>query len=114
LLSGGNQQKALLARWMMRRCDVLIMIEPTRGVDVGARLEIYRQIERLADGGTGVIVVSTDVPEVMSLADRMLTLYRGRVTAELGPLTVTEREVQLAMQGALSQSAANEPQRTYS
>jgi ABC-type sugar transport system ATPase subunit len=114
LLSGGNQQKALLARWMMRRCDVLVMIEPTRGVDVGARLEIYRQIERLADGGTGVIVVSTDVPEVMSLADRMLTLYKGRVTAELDPVLVTEREVQLAMQGALSQSVASEPQGTYS
>ena len=67
LLSGGNQQKALLARWMMRRCEILVMIEPTRGVDVGARLEIYRQIERLAAGGTAVVVVSTDVPEVMSL-----------------------------------------------
>ena len=113
LLSGGNQQKALLARWMMRRCDVLVMIEPTRGVDVGARLEIYRQIERLADSGTGVIVVSTDVPEVMSLADRMLTLYKGGVTAELDPQVVTEREVHLAMQGGLAHSASNEPQGTY-
>ena len=98
---------------MMRRCDVLVMIEPTRGVDVGARLEIYRQIERLADSGTGVIVVSTDVPEVMSLADRMLTLYKGGVTAELDPQVVTEREVHLAMQGGLAHSAPNEPQGTY-
>jgi ABC-type sugar transport system ATPase subunit len=113
LLSGGNQQKALLARWLMRRCELLVMIEPTRGVDVGARLEIYRQIERLASHGTGVVVVSTDVPEVMGLADRILTLYQGRVTAELNPLEVTEREVQLAMQGGADRSVVEEPQVTY-
>jgi ABC-type sugar transport system ATPase subunit len=105
LLSGGNQQKALLARWMMRRCDVLVMIEPTRGVDVGARLEIYRQIERLAAGGTAVVVVSTDVPEVMNLADRMVTLYQGRVTAQLDPTAVSEGEVYLAMQGGRAHTA---------
>jgi ribose transport system ATP-binding protein len=110
LLSGGNQQKSVLARWLMRRCDVLVMIEPTRGVDVGARLEIYREIERLAVGGTAVVVVSTDVPEIIGLADRLLTLSQGRVTAELDPRDVTEREVQLAMQGAGSRSVANEPQ----
>lgn len=114
LLSGGNQQKALLARWMMRRCEVLVMIEPTRGVDVGARLEIYRQIENLASQGTGVVVVSTDVPEVMGLADRVLTLYQGRITAELDPGQVTEREVQLAMQGGADPSVVDEPQATYS
>lgn len=113
LLSGGNQQKAVIARWMMRRCDLLVMIEPTRGVDVGARLEIYRQIERLAVGGTGMVVVSTDVGEVMSLADRVLVLYRGRVAAELDPREVSEREVHLAMQGGGRPSAANEPERAY-
>lgn len=113
LLSGGNQQKALLARWMMRRCDLLVMIEPTRGVDVGARLEIYRQIERLAAGGTGVVVVSTDVPEVLSLADRVLTLYKGRVSAELVPQDVTERDVLLAMQGGADRTIEDEPQGTY-
>ena len=112
LLSGGNQQKAMLARWMMRRCDVLVMIEPTRGVDVGARLEIYRQIEDLAAGGAAVVVVSTDVPEVMSLADRVLTLYQGRISGELDPQDVTERDVQLAMQGLRGRSVANEPQGT--
>lgn len=110
LLSGGNQQKALLARWMVRRCDLLVMIEPTRGVDVGARLEIYRQIERLACGGTGIVVVSTDVPEVMGLADRVLTLYQGRITAELYPEDVTERDVQLAMQGGTDRSVVEEPE----
>ena len=88
------------------------MIEPTRGVDVGARLEIYRQIEDLAAGGAAVVVVSTDVPEVMSLADRVLTLYQGRISGELDPQDVTERDVQLAMQGLRGRSVANEPQGT--
>jgi ABC-type sugar transport system ATPase subunit len=109
LLSGGNQQKALLARWMMRRCDVLVMIEPTRGVDVGARLEIYRQIERLAAAGTAVVVVSTDVPEVMSLSERLITLYRGVVTREFDPRHATEHEVSLAMQGGGTAPFEHEP-----
>ncbi len=113
LLSGGNQQKALLARWMMRRCQILVMIEPTRGVDVGARMEIYRQIERLAESGTAIVVVSTDVPEVMNLADRLLTLYQGRVTAEFVPEQVTERDVHLAMQGREVSPARSEPQVAY-
>ena len=105
VLSGGNQQKALLARWMMRRCEVLVMIEPTRGVDVGARLEIYRQIERTAAGGTAVVVVSTDVPEVMSLAERLITLYSGFVTAEFDPHQASEQQVSLAMQGGTGRPA---------
>ena len=64
-LSGGNQQKSMLARWLMRGCDLLVCIEPTRGVDVGAKVEIYRQLEALARGGAGILVVSTDLPEVL-------------------------------------------------
>jgi ABC-type sugar transport system ATPase subunit len=109
VLSGGNQQKALLARWLMRRCDILVMIEPTRGVDVGAKLEIYHQIERLAHHGAGVVVVSTDVPEVMGLADRVLTLYEGRVTGEFDPRLASEQQISLAMQGASAAAAASEP-----
>ena len=109
VLSGGNQQKALLARWLMRRCDVLVMIEPTRGVDVGAKLEIYHQIERLAHEGAGVLVVSTDIPEVMGLADRVLTLYEGRVTGEFDPRLVSEQQISLAMQGASAAAIPTEP-----
>jgi ribose transport system ATP-binding protein len=109
VLSGGNQQKALLGRWLMRRCDLLVMIEPTRGVDVGAKLEIYRQVERIAQEGTAVVVVSTDVPEVMGLADRLITLYEGRVTAEFDPRVATEQRISLAMQGAPLDAAAPEP-----
>jgi ABC-type sugar transport system ATPase subunit len=100
-LSGGNQQKSLLARWLLRRCDLLVCIEPTRGVDVGAKLEIYRRLEDLARQGAGVLIVSTDLSEVLGLSDRVLVVYRGRVTAELDPRASSEQELLLAMQGGL-------------
>jgi L-arabinose transport system ATP-binding protein len=99
VLSGGNQQKSLLARWLLRRADVLVLIEPTRGVDVGAKLEIYRQIEELARDGAGILVVSTDIPETIGISDRIAVLFHGRLTALLDPRSATEQEVLLAIQG---------------
>ncbi|WP_240135184.1 sugar ABC transporter ATP-binding protein [Streptomyces sp. MUM 178J] len=78
-LSGGNQQKAVLARWLLRGCRVLLLDEPTRGVDVGARAELYAVIRRLADDGLAVLLVSSEIPEVLGLADRVLVLREGRV-----------------------------------
>lgn len=101
LLSGGNQQKSLLARWLMRRADVLVLIEPTRGVDVGAKLEIYRELEELARRGAGVLVVSTDILETMALSDRVVVLYQGRVAGVFDPRIATEQDLLLAMQGTL-------------
>ena len=98
-LSGGNQQKGLLARWLLRECALLICIEPTRGVDVGAKVEIYRQLEALASTGAGIIVVSTDLPEVLGVSDRILVFYRGTIIDELDPRRVTEQELLLSMQG---------------
>ena len=98
-LSGGNQQKSILARWLMRGCALLVCIEPTRGVDVGAKAEIYRELESLAQDGTGILVVSTDLPEVLGICDRVLVMFRGRVTAQLDPRTATEQDLLLAMQG---------------
>jgi ribose transport system ATP-binding protein len=79
-LSGGNQQKVLLARWLECRSKVLILVEPTRGVDVGARQEIYQAIRRLAEGGSAVILASSDYEDPVAVADETLVLVRGRVT----------------------------------
>jgi len=98
-LSGGNQQKALFARWLLRGTRLLVCIEPTRGVDVGAKIEIYRQLEALARDGAGVLVVSTDLPEVLGLSDRVLVVYRGTITEELDPRGTGEQRLLLAMQG---------------
>ena len=79
-LSGGNQQKVCLARWLLGELKLLILEEPTRGVDVGARQEIYRQIRQLADQGLGILLISSDAEEVAGLADRSIALAGGRVT----------------------------------
>ena len=81
-LSGGNQQKAVLARWLLRDCRILLLDEPTRGVDVGARTDLYTLIRRLADSGKAVVLVSSEVPEVLGLADRVYLMRDGHVIAD--------------------------------
>jgi ribose transport system ATP-binding protein len=83
-LSGGNQQKVVLARWLLRDCRVLLLDEPTRGVDVGARSEIYALIRRLTEDGVAVVVVSSEIPEVLGLSNRVLVLADRTVRHE-GP-----------------------------
>ncbi|MFD9910561.1 sugar ABC transporter ATP-binding protein [Streptomyces sp. NPDC059063] len=92
-LSGGNQQKAVLARWLLRGCRVLLLDEPTRGVDVGARAELYAVVRRLADEGLAVLLVSSEVPEVLGLADRVLVLREGRVVHEAPARELDEHRV---------------------
>ncbi|MEV7565864.1 sugar ABC transporter ATP-binding protein [Streptomyces tanashiensis] len=100
-LSGGNQQKAVLARWLLRGCRVLLLDEPTRGVDVGARAELYAVIRRLADDGLAVLLVSSEVPEVLGLADRVLVLREGRVVHEAPARDLDEHRVlDLVMEGS--------------
>ncbi|HVQ95764.1 MAG TPA: sugar ABC transporter ATP-binding protein [Mycobacteriales bacterium] len=100
-LSGGNQQKVVLARWLLRDCRLLVLDEPTRGVDVGARAEIYRLIRRLADSGVGVLLVSSEIPEVLGLADRVLVLREGRVVHAGDATEIDESGVlDLVMEGA--------------
>jgi putative multiple sugar transport system ATP-binding protein len=82
-LSGGNQQKVVLAKWLFTDADLLILDEPTRGIDVGAKFEIYGIIQRLASAGKGVIVVSSELPELLGLSDRIYTICEGRVTGVL-------------------------------
>ena len=82
-LSGGNQQKVVLAKWLARNCDVLIFDEPTRGIDVGAKYEIYLLLNELAAQGKAILMISTELPEVLGMADRILVLHEGRVTGEI-------------------------------
>jgi ribose transport system ATP-binding protein len=88
-LSGGNQQKVLLGRWLESRSRLLVLVEPTRGVDVGARTEIYRSIRRVAGEGVGVLVVTSDHEEIFQVADSAVVMARGVITANLAADEVT-------------------------
>lgn len=92
-LSGGNQQKAIFARWMMRNPDVLILDEPTRGVDVGAKREIYELIGEQAAQGKAILMISSDLPEVLGISDRVLIIRQGSVVANLESKKTTEEEI---------------------
>ena len=82
-LSGGNQQKVVLAKWLARRCEVLIFDEPTRGIDAGAKFEIYLLMNELAAQGKAILMISSELPEVIGMADRVLVMHEGRVTGEI-------------------------------
>jgi len=84
VLSGGNQQKVALAKWLAIHPDVILVNEPTRGVDVGARAEIYQKLRELADDGAAIVVASTDIQEITNLPDRVITIYRGIQIGEIG------------------------------
>ncbi|WP_029253237.1 sugar ABC transporter ATP-binding protein [Paraoerskovia marina] len=100
-LSGGNQQKAILGRWLVQGCRVLLLDEPTRGVDVGARAEIYALIRSLADAGAAVVVVSSEIEEVLGLADRVLVVSEGRIVHEGPSSSIDEHGVlDLVMEGS--------------
>ncbi len=99
-LSGGNQQKVLLGKWMFPDPDLLILDEPTRGVDVGAKYEIYGLVHRLADAGKGVVVISSELPELLGLCDRIYTIFEGRITGVLDRDEATQENLMRLMTGA--------------
>lgn len=92
-LSGGNQQKVVLGKWLMTQPKVLILDEPTRGIDVGAKVEIYNIINDLVDKGVAVIIISSDLPEVMGICDRILVMHEGRFTGELAIKDATQEKI---------------------
>jgi L-arabinose transport system ATP-binding protein len=105
-LSGGNQQKVVFARWQARGPRILILDEPTRGIDVGAKAEIYRLIESLADDGMAILLISSEMPELLGLSDRILVMQGGRITGEADGSTVTEEHIlNLAMQAETRQAS---------
>ena len=89
-LSGGNQQKVILGKWLSIAPDLLILDEPTRGIDIGAKAEIYKLIAELAESGLAVIVISSEMPEIMGISDRIITIAQGRITGELEGNEITE------------------------
>ena len=91
-LSGGNQQKVVLAKWLLTNPRVLFLDEPTRGIDVGAKQEIYAQINKLAKSGLAIVLVSSELPEVLGMSDRILVLHEGRITGEFTPRRCYSRE----------------------
>jgi methyl-galactoside transport system ATP-binding protein/inositol transport system ATP-binding protein len=79
-LSGGNQQKVLVARWLMTNPDILFVDEPTRGIDVGTKSEIHRLISNLAGEGKSIVMISSELPEIMGMSDRIMVMHQGKVT----------------------------------
>ena len=99
-LSGGNQQKVVLAKWLLRGARVLIFDEPTRGIDVGAKVEVHGLIRALADKGAAILLISSELQEVIDHSDRMVVMHGGKITGELRKEEATpERVLFLAMGG---------------
>ena len=103
-LSGGNQQKVILGRWMAAGCDLIIFDEPTKGIDVGTKSEIYQLMRRLAAQGIGVIVVSSELPEILAVSDRIIVMAEGEIRATFDADEATEE--------ALVKAAAITPEHT--
>ena len=100
-LSGGNQQKTILARWLLTEPEILILDEPTRGIDIGVKAEFYDMIGDLAAMGRAIILISSELPELLSLCDRILVMSEGRFTAELPRESATQENI---MQAAVPKS----------
>jgi ribose transport system ATP-binding protein len=99
LLSGGNQQKIVVAKWLDRNCDILFFDEPTRGIDIGAKNDIYRLLRSLADQGKAIVMISSELPEILRMSDRIIVMCEGRITGELSPQQATQELImQLATQ----------------
>ncbi|MCW2493431.1 MAG: transporter related protein, partial [Frankiales bacterium] len=105
-LSGGNQQKAVLGKWLARRPTLLIIDEPTRGIDVGTKAEVHRILDGLVAEGMAILMISSELPEVLGMADRVLVLHEGRLTAELSRDEADENSIMRAASGLDAGAAA--------
>ncbi|HEY6493034.1 MAG TPA: sugar ABC transporter ATP-binding protein, partial [Trebonia sp.] len=105
-LSGGNQQKVVLGKWLARSPSLLIIDEPTRGIDVGTKAEVHRIIDQLAAEGMAVLMISSELPEVLGVADRILVIHEGRLTGEFARADATEDKIMRAATGQVAQAAA--------
>ena len=105
-LSGGNQQKVVLAKWLGRRPSLLLVDEPTRGIDIGTKAEVHRLLDELARRGVAILMISSELPEVLSVADRILVMREGRLVAEFAHHDASEETIVAAATGQLKQDAA--------
>jgi putative multiple sugar transport system ATP-binding protein len=92
-LSGGNQQKVVLSKWVYSEPDILILDEPTRGIDVGAKYEIYTIINQLASEGKSILLISSELPEILGMCDRVYVMSEGRITGELSREEATQEKI---------------------
>jgi inositol transport system ATP-binding protein len=106
LLSGGNQQKVLVSRWLLTDPDILMIDEPTRGIDVGAKAEIHRLISKLAQDGKAILMVSSELPEILGMSDRVLVMHEGRITGEFTRAEMTQEKIMHAATGTAAAAAA--------
>jgi ribose transport system ATP-binding protein len=108
LLSGGNQQKIVIAKWLARDCEILFFDEPTRGIDVGAKNEIYKLLNTLAAQGRAIVMISSELPEILRMSHRIAVMCEGRLTGELpGEGTTQEDIMRLATQRQSATATAN-------
>jgi ABC-type sugar transport system ATPase subunit len=98
-LSGGNQQKVVLAKWLALRPRVLILDEPTRGIDVGAKAEIHTLMNQLAKDGVGILMISSDLPEVLGVSDRILVMHEGAIAGEFSRREASPDKIMLCATG---------------
>jgi len=98
-LSGGTQQKVVVSKWLQTRARVLLMVEPTRGIDVGAKVEIYRLMTALARRGVGIVMVSSEMEEVLGMSDRILVMHEGVITAEFPRAQATQEAIMASAAG---------------
>jgi rhamnose transport system ATP-binding protein len=105
-LSGGNQQKVVLAKWLGRQPALLIVDEPTRGIDIATKAEVHRLLARLAGEGVAILMISSELPEVLHVGDRILVMREGRLTAEFGHDDATEEKIMAAATGQLQEQGS--------
>jgi ABC-type sugar transport system ATPase subunit len=108
-LSGGNQQKVVLAKWLFTRSRVLMLDEPTRGIDVGAKVEIHRLMRALADSGAAILMISSELPEMLKMSDRILVLRDGSLAGELSRADASEERIMVLATGAATSPEGPKP-----
>jgi rhamnose transport system ATP-binding protein len=106
-LSGGNQQKVVLAKWLATKPQVLILDEPTRGIDVGTKAEVHRLISQLAGQGLAILMISSELPEVLGMSDRILVMREGRLTGEFSRAEATQEGIMAAATGSTRSLSAS-------